>query len=106
MMKEEDKDLEWWDKPDAPIEEKPTEDELLKKIERMRIAQKGIPKVLVLKQVLAFFFIVINGALAYSSIGNPMGIWVYLFTIPSILILFDYLFIVRALGKIAGGEAR
>ena len=103
-MKGKEKDLEWWEQPDAPTEEKPTQDALLKQIERMRIAQKGIPKALLLKQVLAFFFIVINGALAYSSIGSPLGIWVYLFTIPIILILFDYLFMLRTLKKMAVDE--
>ncbi len=104
--KEEDQELEWWEKPDAPPGKKPTPEELMKQIEKMRVAQKGTPKSLLLKQVLAFVFIVINGALLYSSIGQTLSIWVYLYTIPIILILFDYLFTVRTLIKLAEGEEK
>jgi len=104
--KEEEQELEWWEKPDAPPDKKPTQDELIKKIEKMRVAQKGTPKSLLLKQVLAFVFIVVNGGLLYSSIGKPLSIWVYLYTIPIILILFDYLFTVRTLIKLAEGEEK
>ncbi len=102
--KEEAEPLEWWEKPDAPPDKKPTQDELIKKIEAMRIAQKGIPKALILKQFFAIVFIVINGGLLYSSIGQSLSQWVYLYTIPSIILLLDYLFAVRTLRKVAEGE--
>lgn len=106
MREEKDQDSDWWNKPDAPPEEKPTQEELIKQIEKMRIAQKGIPKALLLKQILALSFILINGGLLYSSIGKPLSTWVYLYTIPIILILFDYLFTVRTLRKLAEGEEK
>ena len=65
--KKEEQELEWWEKPDAPLDKKPTEGELMKQIERMRIAQKGIPKGLILKQLIALIFIVVNGGLLYSA---------------------------------------
>lgn len=102
--KKEDQELEWWEKPDAPLDKKPTEGQLMRQIEKMRIAQKGIPKGLILKQLIALIFIVVNGGLLYSAIGKPLSTWVYLYTLPSILILFDYLFTVRTLRKLAEGE--
>ena len=104
--KKEEQELEWWEKPDAPPDKKPTEGELMKQIERMRIAQRGIPKALILKQLAALMFILINGGLLYSSIGKPLSTWVYIYTLPSILILFDYLFTVRTLRKLAEGEEK
>ena len=104
--KKEEQELEWWEKPDAPTDKKPTEGELMKQIERMRIAQRGIPKALILKQLIALTFIVVNGGLLYSAIGKPLSTWVYIYTLPSILILFDYLFTVRTLRKLAEGEGK
>jgi len=104
--KKEEQELEWWEKPDAPPDKKPTEGELMKQIERMRIAQRGIPKALILKQLAALMFILINGGLLYSSIGKPLSTWVYLYTIPSIIILLDYLFTVRTLRKLAEGKEK
>jgi len=105
MMKEE-AELEWWEKPDAPEDKIPTQGELLKQIERMRIAQRGIPKALILKQLIALIFIVLNGGILYTAIGKPLSTWVYIYTLPSILILFDYLFTVRTLRKLAEGEQK
>jgi len=104
--KKEAEEVPWGEKPDAPPDKKPTEGELMKQIERMRIAQRGIPKGLILKQLIALIFIVVNGGLLYSAIGKPLSTWVYLYTLPSILILFDYLFTVRTLRKLAEGEVR
>ena len=104
--KKEEQELEWWEKPDAPPDKTPTQGELMKQIERMRIAQKGIPKALILKQLAALMFILINGGLLYSSIGKPLSTWVYIYTLPSILILFDYLFTVRTLRKLAEGDEK
>lgn len=104
--KKEEQKLEWWEQPDAPPDKKPTQGELMKQIEKMRIAQKGIPKGLVLKQLIALIFIVVNGGLLYSAIGKPLSTWVYLYTLPSILILFDYLFTVRTLRKLAEGDEK
>ena len=104
--KKEEQELEWWEKPDAPPDKTPTQGELMKQIEQMRIAQKGIPKALVIKQLAALMFIVINGGLLYSAIGKPLSTWVYLYTIPSIIIFFDYLFTVRTLRKLAEGEEK
>jgi len=104
--KKEEQELEWWEKPDAPPDKKPTEGELIKKIEEMRIAQRGIPKGLIVKQLIALIFIVVNGGLLYSAIGKPLSTWVYIYTLPSILILFDYLFTVRTLRKLAEGEEK
>ena len=101
--KKEEQELEWWEKPDAPPDKKPTEGELIKQIERMRIAQRGTPKGLIVKQLIALIFIVVNGGLLYSAIGKPLSTWVYIYTLPSILILFDYLFTVRTLRKLAEG---
>ena len=101
-----EKELEWWEKPDALPDEIPTEGELLAQIEKMRIAQRGIPKGLILKQFFALVFIVINGGLLYSSIGQPLSTWVYLYTIPSIILLLDYLFAVRTLRKVAEGKEK
>ena len=106
MEKTEEKELEWFEQPDVPLKEPPTQQELMKQIERMRIAQKGIPKALVIKQLTALVFIVINGGLLYSAIGKPLSTWVYLYTIPSIIILLDYLFTVRTIRKLAEGEER
>ena len=104
--KVEEEDLEWFQKPDAPQAKKPSQDDLLEQIERMRIAQRGIPKALILKQLAALVFIVINGGLLYSSIGKPLSTWVYLYTIPSIIILLDYLFTVRTIRKLAEGKEK
>ena len=104
--KKEEQELEWWEKPDAPPDKTPTQGELMKQIEQMRIAQRGIPKALVIKQLAALTFIVINGGLLYSAIGKPLSTWVYLYTIPSIIIFFDYLFTVRTLRKLAEGEEK
>jgi len=104
--KKEEQELEWWEQPDAPQDKKPTEGELMKQIERMRIAQRGIPKALILKQLIALTFIVVNGGLLYSAIGKPLSTWVYIYTLPSILILFDYLFTVRTLRKLAEGKEK
>lgn len=104
--KKEAEEVPWWEKPDAPPDKKPTEGELIRQIEIMRLAQKGIPKALILKQLIALIFIVVNGALLYSAIGQPLSTWVYLYTFPSILILFDYLFTVRTLRKLAEGEEK
>ena len=103
-MMEKTEDEEWWLRPDLPPEEKPTPEELTKQIERMIIAQRGIPKALILKQFVALIFIVINGALLYSAIGKPLSEWVYLYTLPSIMIYLDYLFTVRTIRKLAEGE--
>lgn len=105
-MTKEETELEWWEKPDALPDEIPTQGELMKQIEKMRIAQRGIPKALILKQLIALIFIVVNGGLLYSAIGKPLSTWVYLYTLPSILILFDYLFTVRTLRKLAEGEEK
>ena len=104
--KEEQEELEWWEQPDAPPDKTPTQGELMRQIEKMRGAQRGIPKGLILKQLAALVFIVINGGLLYSSIGKPLSTWVYLYTIPSIIIFFDYLFTVRTLRKLAEGEEK
>ena len=104
--KKDEQELEWWEKPDAPPDKIPTQGELMKQIETMRIAQKGIPKALVIKQLAALMFIMINGGLLYSAIGKPLSTWVYLYTIPSIIIFFDYLFTVRTLRKLAEGEEK
>jgi len=103
---EEEEDLEWWQQPDAPLEKKPTEQDLMKQIERMMIAQRGIPKALILKQLAALVFIVVNGGLLYSAIGKPLSEWVYLYTIPSIMIYLDYLFTVPTIRKIAEGKEK
>jgi len=104
MEKAEEED--WWNRPDQPLEKIPTQEELTKQIERMIIAQRGIPKALILKQLAALVFIVINGGLLYSAIGKPLSEWVYLYTIPSIMIYLDYLFTVRTLRKLAEGEEK
>jgi len=104
--KKEEQELEWWEQPDAPQDKKPTEGELIKQIEVMRLAQRGIPKGLILKQLAALVFIVINGGLLYSAIGKPLSEWVYLYTIPSIMIYLDYLFTVRTLRKLAEGKEK
>ena len=106
MEKTEEKELEWFEKPDVPEEEMPSQWELMKQIEQMRTAQRGIPKALVVKQLTALVFIVINGGLLYSAIGKPLSTWVYLYTIPSIIILLDYLFTVRTLRKLAEGKEK
>ena len=104
--KVEKEDLEWWEKPDAPPDKTPTPEELIKQIETMRRAQKGIPKALILKQLAALVFIVVNGGLLYSAIGKPLSEWVYLYTIPSIMIYLDYLFTVRTIRKLAEGKEK
>ena len=106
MQKPEEKELEWFEQPDVTPEEPPTEYDLMKQIEVMRLAQKGIPKALILKQLVALVFIVINGGLLYSAIGKPLSEWVYLYTIPSIMIYLDYLFTVRTLRKLAEGKEK
>jgi len=106
MEKTEEKELEWYEQPDAPPEEPRTEYDLMKQIETMRLAQKGIPKALILKQLAALVFIVVNGGLLYSAIGKPLSEWVYLYTIPSIMIYLDYLFTVRTLRKLAEGKEK
>jgi len=80
MEKTEEKELEWFEQPDPLPEEPRTEYDLMKQIETMRLAQKGIPKALILKQLAALVFIVINGGLLYSAIGKPLSEWVYLYT--------------------------
>jgi len=97
---------EWWNQPDPPPEKIPTQQELMNQIETMRLAQKGTPKALILKQLAALVFIVINGGLLYSAIGKPLSEWVYLYTIPSIMIYLDYLFTVRTLRKLAEGKEK
>jgi len=105
-MENPDENPEWWEQPDAPPENPPTQEELMKQIERMMIAQRGIPKALILKQFVALIFIVVNGGLLYSAIGKPLSEWVYLYTIPSIMIYLDYLFTVRTLRKLAEGKEK
>ena len=104
--KKEEEEENWWEKPDAPPEKTPSPEELIKQIERMRLAQRGIPKAIIFKQFIALLFIIINGAVLYTSIGQPLGMWIYLYTIPSIIILLDYLFTIRTLRKLAEGEEK
>ena len=106
MNKTEEKELEWFEQPDPLPEEPRTEYDLMKQIEVMRLAQKGIPKALILKQLVALVFIVVNGGLLYSAIGKPLSEWVYLYTIPSIMIYLDYLFTVRTLRKHSEGKEK
>lgn len=102
-MKEQEQE-DWWNKPAEPKKPKPTVDELIGKIEQMRRAQAGIPKGLVLMQGLALVFIIINIVFMYANISHPMALIIAVYMVPSTMLLFHYLLVIRQLKLVARGE--
>ena len=107
MVDKQEKELEteeWWNQPDSEPKEKPTEEELIQKIEVMKKAGKAIPSRYILKQTLAIAAILVNGFLLYMGIGKPYQTYIFTYSAAIILILIDYMRTVKSLRNIAQGE--
>ena len=99
-------ELDWWDRPDEPEQPKPTVEELMTRMERMRQAQEGIPKGLLFKQFFALVYIVINVIFMYSNMNSSFMGYVAAYMVPLILLLIDYFLVIASLKKIARGEPK
>lgn len=105
-MTEETNNPEWWEEPDQPENPQPTVDELLVRMERMKLAYQGIPRGLLFKQFVALVYVGINAVLMYVSIQSPYAIYVAIYSIFLIIVLLDYFLVVGQLKKIARGEEK
>jgi len=105
-MIEEEKDIEWWEEPDQPEESKPTREEILVKLERMKLAYQGIPRGLLFKQFFALVYVGVNVVLMYVSIQSRYAIYVAIYSVFLIIVLLDYFIVVGQLKKIARGEEK
>jgi len=104
MNEQEEKD--WWNRPAEPKKPKPTIDELMNQIEKMRLAQEGIPKILIFMQFIALVLITINMVFIYTNLTHPMAFYIAIYMIPLTLILVHYLLVIRQLKLIARGEEK
>lgn len=95
---------DWWNRPGEPKKPKPSADELMDQINKMRLAQEGIPKGLVFMQFIALVFITINAIFMYSNVSHPMAIAIAVYMVPSTMLFIHYLMIIRQLKQIAKGK--
>jgi len=105
-LESDSREEEWWAKPDQPEETKPTVEELMLKLERMKQAQQGIPRGLVLKQGAALVFIIVNVWFLYANISSPAAGYIAAYMLPLSALLLDYFLVVAELKKIAKGEKK
>jgi len=105
-LTEEPNDPEWWEQPDQPEEPKQSIEELLVRMERMKLAYQGIPRGLLFKQFVALFYVGINAVLMYVSIQSPYAIYVAIYSVFLIIVLLDYFLVIGQLKKIARGEEK
>ena len=95
----------WWEKPDEEEEEhKPTVEELLEKIERLRLAQRNVPKGLLFKQFLALVYVTVNAIFMYVSIRSPSAGYIAAYMVPLTILMLDYFVKLGELKRIAMGE--
>ena len=102
-MTEQEND-EWWNRPDTPKKETPTEEELIVTIEKMKIAKEAIPSGLGFLQVVALIFIATNIVIMYLSLTKSYSLMVAIYAVPSTMILLHYILLIRQLKQILRGE--
>src|SRR4030042_3680936 len=100
------KEEEWWYKPDQPEKAKPTIEELMVTLERMKQAQQGVPRGLVLKQGAALVFVIINAGFLYANITNSAAGYIAAYILPLSALLIDYFLVVAEITKIDRGEKK
>ena len=100
IVTDEDK---WWEKePDTEA----SRERLFDQIKAMQHAQQGIPKGLVLKQIAALAFIIINIWFLYANMSSPAAGYIAGYMLPLSALLLDYFLVVAELKKIAIGEKK
>ena len=94
---------DWWNK-DKPEKPKPSEEELIEKIERMKVIERNLPKGLLFKQFAAIVYVIINAIFMYANIRSNYIGYVAVYMIPLTVMILDYILVVGSLKKIARGE--
>ena len=98
---------EWWNQPDPESKKKPTEEDLIKKIEDMKRAGRALPRWGYFKM-----FVVVLDVLFYVGIGGflisqprlpYLGALLVLIVIQ-LLLLMDFFLTIHRLNKKARGE--
>ena len=99
--KPEEKEVPWWDnKPDPEA----SKEKLIDQINRIQLARKKVPRLLLFKQATAIIYLTVNLILLYLSINSLIVVYIAVYMIPISIVLMDYLLIVRDIKKEAIGE--
>jgi len=98
---------EWWNKPDHEPKEKPTEEDLIKKIEAMKRAGRALPRWGYFKMfvvVLDILFFVGIGGFLISQPRLPYLGGLLVLIVIQLLLLLDFFLTIHRLNKKARGE--
>ena len=101
-----EKELEWWEKPDADPEKAATVKDFVSRMDRMKNAGSTITRGYMVRLIVVVFLIGMNGYIMYMNIGNQNAPAAYVYGFLTILVYLDDLNLARKLRAIATGETQ
>jgi len=99
-----DKDLEWWEKPDADPKAVSDREGLKKRIETMSVAGSQLSTRYMIRLVSVSGLIFFNGYIMYLDFGTDNAAFTYMYCLINMLVGFDALNSARKLKAIASGK--
>ena len=100
----EEKELQWWEEPDAEPEKAATVKDLMTRMNRMNKAGSTITRGYMIRLIVVVFLIGMNGYIMYMNIGNQNAPAAYVYGFLTILVYLDDLNLARKLRAIATGK--